>query len=102
LVGGSGGTVSGLATKITLGFVGGNGGTVSGLAAAITLGFVGGNGGTVRGLATAYVATAAIAVPKTKLRIFNELAVMTYAPCTRERTMQIKSNPKGVCPLQQK
>jgi hypothetical protein len=65
--------------------VGGKGGTVSGLAAAITLGFVGGNGGTVRGLATAYVATAAIAAPKTKLRIFNELtAINSHSLHVRE------------------
>jgi hypothetical protein len=59
-----------------VGFPGGIGGTVSGLAAKVTVGFPGGIGGTVSGLAAAQLATAAIAAPITKLRNFIELEVM--------------------------
>jgi hypothetical protein len=95
--GGSGGLVNGLAA--TLGSDGGSGGLVNGLAA--TLGSDGGNGGLVNGLATAKLAMATIPATKTKLRTLSEL-VMNLRSLTTDGTMQVKSNPKVSCGLQQK
>jgi len=49
------------------------GGTVSGLAAKVTWGLVDGMGGTVSGLAIAEVATAAIAATRTVPRTLREV-----------------------------
>jgi hypothetical protein len=68
---------------------------------AVTLGFDVGTGGIDSGLATIYVATAAIAPPRTKLRIFKDLNIMN-GHSLLDKTMQSKSNPKGSFALPQK
>jgi len=78
--GGAGGVVSGLAATVTPGSEGGAGGVVNGLAAIVTPGSEGGAGGVVNGLATAELAKATAAAATSKLRTFNELAVITCTP----------------------
>ena len=70
------------------------GGTVSGLAAKVTWGLVDGMGGTVSGLAIAEVATAAIAATRTVPRTLREVDLIIFTPCG-ETTAHTKSNPKG-------
>ncbi|MDR3572379.1 MAG: hypothetical protein P4L50_00825 [Anaerolineaceae bacterium] len=95
LVGGIGGIDNGLTEAITLGLVGGIGGIDNGLTKAITLGLVGGIGGIDRGLATIYVATAAIAALRTKLRIFNELNIMNVHSSLEKEPCKARLTQKG-------
>jgi hypothetical protein len=92
---GIGGTVNGLAPKVTLGLAGGIGGTVNGLAAKATLGLGCGIGGTVNGLAITQVATAAIAVTKTTPRILVDLGVIILYSLREGTTTHTNSNPNG-------
>jgi hypothetical protein len=94
-VGGIGGTDSGLADAVMVGFVGGMGGTDSGLADAVTVGFVGGMGGTDNGLATATVATTSIAALKTIVRIFIERTIMTCTPYQRMEQCRYRLTQMG-------
>jgi hypothetical protein len=114
-LGGMGGTINGLAAVTTPAFLGGIGGTISGLAAVTTPAFggiggtisglaadFGGMGGTISGLATATVTAEIKPATKIRLRTFIVLEVITMGSLTAEGTMQLKSNPKVSCGLQQK